>query len=79
MAGGNLTAFKAVGQFTVVEQILHDDTSQFRAIEDVHHLVDAGIHGFNQEFLVQQVLNLKRQVAENHGQGKAFQIACARM
>ena len=54
-------------------EVLHDE-SQFGAVEHVHHLVDAGVDGAAQEVGVKQRFDFERHVAENHGQGKRFEL-----
>lgn len=79
VAGIHVAAFEAVHQRVVRVQGLDDESAQLGTEEHVHHLVDAGIHGLHHEVLVQQVLYLQCQVAENHGQGEALQVARAGM
>ena len=76
VAGIELAAIEAVHQFAVLAQCL-DDESQFRAVEDVEHLVQAGVDGFLEERGFQQLFYLERHVAENHRQVERLEGAAA--
>ena len=40
----HLAAFKAINKMTVSVHILNNNSSQFRAVENIHHLVNARLH-----------------------------------
>ena len=48
------------------------------AVEHVHHLVDAGVHGLTQESGVKEWFDFEGHVAENHRQGETLERACTR-
>ena len=76
MTGIEQTAVHAIHKFVVRAKML-DNKSKFGTVEDVHHLVHTGLYGLVQEVLVEQGLNLQSHVAQNHGQCKTLQRACA--
>ena len=62
---------KTVHQFAIRAQMLHNQ-AQFRTVKHIHHLVNASVNRLLHKVSIQQRLNFKSHVTQNHGQRKTL-------
>ena len=74
MAGIHETAVKRVAQLIVDCHIFHDEP-QLRTIEQVKHLVQAGVDCAVKIFRLYQMFDFQCEIAQNHRQREIFQVA----
>ena len=62
MARSNLASFERIGKFSICQNILYNNASKFRTIENFHNFMNAYFHRLFQTTLIQQMLYFHSQI-----------------